>query len=157
MFDSDLANAAPTEAERQAFWKEETAWLEEDLRKSQGATFRFVMAHHPPMTAVPSRQGENQHIAALVPMWEKLHVTAALFGHDHNYQHYLQNGVHYIISGGGGAPLYDVDRPPAGITVKVAKTENFVRVRVNGKVAHADAIGPDGAIIDSMDWEGGAH
>ena len=157
VFDSDLANCAPTEAGRQAFWKEQTAWLEEDLRKSQGATFRFVAAHHPPMTAVSSRQGDNPHITALIPMFEKYRVTAALFGHDHNYQHYLKNGIHYIVAGGGGAPLYDVAKPPQGITVKVAKTENFVRVRVNGRIAHADAIGPDGAVIDSMDWEGTAH
>ena len=157
IMDTDLGNFAPTETGRQAFWKEQTAWLEEDLRKSQGAAFRFVAGHHPPMTAVASRQGDNPHMTALEPMFEKYHVTAALFGHDHNYQHYLKNGVHYIVAGGGGAPLYDVDKPPQGITVKVAKTENFVRVRVNGKIAHADAIAPDGSIIDSMDWEGGVH
>jgi acid phosphatase type 7 len=157
VFDSDLSNAAPTEVGRQAYWKEQTAWLEEDLKKNQGATFRFVAAHHPPMTAVTSRQGDNPHITALMPMFEKYHVTAALFGHDHNYQHYLKNGVHYIIAGGGGAPLYDVDKPPQDITIKVVKTENFVRVRVNGKIAHADAIGPDGATLDSADLEGGSH
>jgi hypothetical protein len=27
--------------------------------------------------------------------------------------------VHYVITGGGGAPLYDVDKPPTGITQKV--------------------------------------
>jgi hypothetical protein len=157
VFNSDIANAGPNEAARQAFWKEQTAWLEEDLRKSQGATFRFVAAHHPPMTAVTSRQGDNPHITALIPMFEKYHVTAALFGHDHNYQHYLKNGIHYLVAGGGGAPLYDVDKPPRDIMVKVVKTENFIRVRVDGKVAHADAIAPDGSTIDSMDWQGAAH
>ncbi len=150
-FDSDLGNAGPTEAARQAFWKEQTAWLEEDLRKSQGATFRFVVAHHPPMTAVASRQGDNPHVIALMPMFEKYHVTAGLFGHDHNYQHYLKNGVHYIIAGGGGAPLYDVDKPPAGITVKVMKTENFVRLRADGKTIHLVAFAPDGSTIDSAE------
>jgi len=65
-----------------------------------------------------------------------------LFGHDHNYQHYLKDGIHYITSGGGGAPLYDVDVPPAGITQKVMSIENFVSFSVNGKTAKADAIGP---------------
>jgi acid phosphatase type 7 len=157
IFNSDLANAAPTEVARQAFWKEQTAWLEEDLRKSQGASFRFVAAHHPPMTAVASRQGDNPHITALMPLFEKYHVTAAMFGHDHNYQHYLKNGVHYIIAGGGGAPLYDVDKPPTGIMIKVQKTENFVRVRIDGKIAHMVAFAPDGSKIDSADLEGGAH
>jgi len=157
IFDSDLANSAATETARQAFWKEQTAWLEEDLRRSQGADFRFVAAHHPPMTAVASRQGDNPHIAALMPMFEKYHVTAAMFGHDHNYQHYLKNGVHYIIAGGGGAPLYDVDKPPADITVKIMKTENFVRVQVSGKVAQMVAFAPDGSEIDRATLEGGTH
>jgi len=51
------------------------------------------MAHHPPFTAVPSRQGTNTHMTALTAMFEKYHVSAGFFGHDHNYQHYLKNGI----------------------------------------------------------------
>jgi len=64
----------------------------------------IVLAHHPPFTAVERRQGDNPQMTALTPMFEKYHVTAGLFGHDHNYQHYLKNGVHYFTTGGGGAP-----------------------------------------------------
>jgi hypothetical protein len=49
-----------------------------------------------------------------------------------------------------------VDKPPQGITQKVAKTENFVRVRVDGKKAHVEAITPDGATIDDFSVEGAA-
>src|SRR5260370_8063699 len=87
------------------------------------------------MTAVARRQGDNPEMTALIPLFEKEHVTAGFFGHDHNYQHYLKNGVHYVITGGGGAPLYDVDKPPAGITQKVISTEHFVAVTVTGKTA----------------------
>ena len=38
-------------------------------------------------------------MTALMPLFEKYHVTAGLFGHDHNYQHYLKNGIHYVITG----------------------------------------------------------
>ena len=78
-------------------------------------------------------------------------MAAGLSGHDHNYQHYLKNGVHYIVSGGGGAPLYDVNRPPAGVTQKVASIENFVVVKVEGKTAHVQAIDINGASIESYD------
>src|SRR5581483_7491202 len=124
VFNSDYANTAPGEAGRQAFWNEQKAWLEEDLKKNQNAAFRFVAAHHPPMSAVAKRQEFNAHVGELVPIFEQNHVTAALFGHDHNYQHYLKNGIHYVISGGGGAPLYDVSSPPAGIMQKVVSVEN---------------------------------
>jgi len=120
VLNSDIGNAATSQAAKQSFWSEQARWLEEDLAKSQKADFRFVMPHHPPMTAVAQRQGDNPEMAALIPLFEKQHVTAGFFGHDHNYQHYLKNGVHYVITGGGSAPLYDVDKPPEDITQKVA-------------------------------------
>jgi hypothetical protein len=151
VLNSDIGNVAPDQAAKDSFWSEQVKWLEQDLANSQKADFRFVTAHHPPMTAVTRRQGDNPHMTALMPLFEKEHVTAALFGHDHNYQHYLKNGVHYVVSGGGGAPLYDVDKPPAEITQKVMSVENFVTVKVTGKSAHAEAISIDGAVIDSFD------
>ena len=39
-------------------------------------------------------------------------VTAVFAGHDHNYQHHLVKGIHHIVTGGGGAPLYEVDPIP---------------------------------------------
>ena len=71
-------------------------------------------------------------MTALIPMFEKYKLTAGFFGHDHNYQHYLQNGIHYFITGGGGAPLYDVYTPPQGITQKAVSIENFVTVKMEG-------------------------
>jgi 3',5'-cyclic AMP phosphodiesterase CpdA len=156
MMDSDIATMADNEPARQALWEEQTHWLEADLKKSQRATFRFVAAHHPPMTAVSNRQGDNKHMTALMPMFEQYHVTAALFGHDHNYQHYVKNGIHYVISGGGGAPLYDVKTPPSDITVKVMSTENFVRFRIDGETASAETYKPDGTKIDVFQFQGKA-
>jgi acid phosphatase type 7 len=150
VIDSDIATASSNPAGRAAFWAEETRWLEEELRNSQNAAMRFVFAHHVPISAVSFRAPEA-HMTALMPLLEKYKVTAAFFGHDHNYQHYLRNGVHYVISGGGGAPLYDVNKPPPGITQKVAMIENFLVVKASGKKAHVDAIDINGATIDSFD------
>jgi hypothetical protein len=93
-------------------------------------------------------------MTALGPLLEKYHVSAGFFGHDHNYQHYLKNGIHYVTTGGGGAPLYDVDTPPAGITQKVASIENFVTVSVNKDIAHVKAIAIDGKTLDEFDITG---
>jgi len=70
-----------------------------------------------------------------------------------NYQHYFKNNIHYVITGGGGAPLYDVNTPPQGITQKVVSVENFVSVSVDGKVAHIEAIAIDGRTLDQFDIE----
>jgi predicted phosphodiesterase len=151
VIDSDLGNVGTTQAEKDAFWQQQTRWLEEDLDKAQKADLRFIFAHHPPMTAVSRRQGDNPHMTALEPMFQKYRLSAGFFGHDHNYQHYLKDGINYFITGGGGAPLYDVDSPPPGITKKVERTENFVVVTVDGKKAHIEAKTPSGATLDVTD------
>jgi 3',5'-cyclic AMP phosphodiesterase CpdA len=151
VINSDVGNAAPTQAQQDAFWQEQTRWLESDLRSAQNADFRFLVAHHPPMTAVKRRQGDNQHMTALEPMFEKFRLSAGFFGHDHNYQHYLKNGVHYFVTGGGGAPLYDVDTPPANITLKVESIENFVVVKVDGKKARIQGLKVNGGTLDTTE------
>ena len=151
VINSDINNVGSTEGARDAFWHEQTQWLQADLKGAAKASLRFVFAHHPPITAVKRRQGDNPQMIALEPMFEEFKVTAAFFGHDHNYQHYLKNGIHYFTTGGGGAPLYDVDVPPAGVTQKVERTENFVVVKVDGGKAHVEAWKPTGEIIDIAD------
>jgi hypothetical protein len=157
VLNTDIANFSTSPKEREALWNEQVRWLEQDLQEHQSATWRFVNGHHPPMTAVTRRQGDSPHMIALMPMFEKYKVQALFFGHDHNYQHYLKNGIHYFISGGGGAPLYDVDKPPAGITQKVASIENFVMVEVNGKVVRVKVIDIDGRTLDEAEINSGPH
>ncbi|MBS1875156.1 MAG: metallophosphoesterase [Acidobacteria bacterium] len=151
VLNSDLGNAASTPSAKEAFWQAQKTWFEEDLKASQKASYRFVIAHHPPMTAVSRRQAGNPEMAALLPLFDKYKVTAGFFGHDHNYQHYLKDGIHYVVSGGGGAPLYDVANPPAGITVKATSVEHFCRIRMNGDTAKVAAIGVDGAVLDEFE------
>ncbi len=153
VLNSDLGNAAPGSNAKEAFWTQQRHWLEEDLAKAQQAEFRFVIAHHPPITAVARRQGDNPEMTALIPLFEKYRLTAGFFGHDHNYQHYLKTGIHYVITGGGGAPLYDVDKPAAGITQKVVSTEHFVKIHVEGGKAKVVAIALDGRTLDEFEMQ----
>ena len=151
VLNSDIGNAAASTSAKETFWTEQVRWLEEDLAANQKADFRFVFAHHPPITAVRRRQGENKEMTALMPLFEKYKVNAGFFGHDHNYQHHLKNGVHYVVTGGGGAPLYDVDVPSPGVTLKVESVEHFVDVKVNGAKARMEAHAIDGLRIDAFD------
>jgi hypothetical protein len=151
VLNTDFGNTASSPFAREAFWTEQTKWLEDDLAANQKMDYRFVVGHHPPMSAVSSRQEFNLRMQALIPMFEKQNVTAGFFGHDHNYQHYLKNGIHYVITGGGGAPLYDVNKPDPQTTVKVVSTENFVTVSVDGKTAKVQAQALDGKILDEFE------
>ena len=151
VINSDFGNAASSKEARETFWAEQTRWMEDDLASNQKADFRFVVAHHPPISAVSTRQEFNPKMVALTPMFEKYAVSAGFFGHDHNYQHYLKNGVHYVITGGGGAPLYDVNKPDPKYVLKVESTENFVTVSVNGKTAKFQAIALDGRTLEEYE------
>ncbi len=150
ILNSDIGNSAPDAASRQEFWDKQRQWLDEDLRNSQHFDYRFVTAHHPPFSAVSRRQGGNPEMTALGPLFEKYRVSAGFFGHDHNYQHHLKDKIHYVVTGGGGAPLYDVASPVPGITQKVSSVEHFVKIHVDGKSAKVTAIGLDGQTMDEF-------
>jgi len=108
--DSDIELTPGSE---QAKWVAgQLAQLPEDVR------YVFVSLHHPPM-ADPVK-GETYHNvrpneAALARQLEeaaakikaKIIVVA---GHIHNYQRFERNGVVYLVTGGGGAHPYPVER-----------------------------------------------
>jgi 3',5'-cyclic AMP phosphodiesterase CpdA len=148
ILNTDIPNAAPNQAAREAFWAEQLRWLETDLANARKADLRFVVMHHPPFSAVGSRQRSPAFLAPAVALVEKYKVHVVFCGHDHNYQHHLKNGVHYVVTGGGGAPLYAVDAPIPGVTRKAERVENFVKVRVDGAKAFLEAFRPDGSLIE---------
>jgi hypothetical protein len=68
-------------------------------------------------------------------------------GHNHNYQRAERNGVVYITTGGGGAPLY----PIGTLTpeTKFARVVNhYVRVRVSGNKISLEAVDLTGTVFD---------
>ncbi len=145
MLDTDFGHAGG-----EPFWREQAAWMESDLGKAASKDFRFVVTHHPPFSVITHRQG-SQDLLRLVPIFEKYKVTAVFSGHDHNYQRHLKNGITYIVTGGGGAPLYAVDRFIPGVTQKAESTENFVTVDILGKHVGIEARALNGRLIDTID------
>ncbi|HYK88801.1 MAG TPA: metallophosphoesterase, partial [Acidobacteriota bacterium] len=131
-------------------WAEILEWLQNDLQRNK-RPLTFVFFHHPLYTAVVSRRASAAKLAEkLEPILLAGGVTAVFNGHDHNYQHHVHEGMHHIVTGGGGAPLYDVV-PIPNITLKAVKTENYVRVRIEGGKAHLEAVDLAGDILDSFD------
>lgn len=156
ILNSDVSNVTPTPEGREDFWKEQIAWMEKDLEKNQAADFRFVVFHHPPYTAMSRRREAAARIAQrLVPLFRKHKVQAVFGGHDHNYQRHVESGVEYVVTGGGGAPLYEVDAPIPGITVKAESVENYVfatmEARVEGAVVRFEARALDGRVLDRFE------
>lgn len=74
-------------------------------------------------------------------------VDIVFSGHDHDYERGRANGLRYIVSGGGGAPLYDLDTKQPHQEAFEA-TLHFVRVDVVGDSIEIAAIRPDSSVVD---------
>ena len=84
-------------------YKEQTRWLEEELKKAQSYKFRIVYFHHPFFTNSPNREPSLKE--EWKELFEKYKVQLVLNGHIHHYERFEINGVTYVTTGGGGAPL----------------------------------------------------
>ena len=87
-------------------------WLQQTLTGSASA-WKIVVGHHPLYSS-----GEHGNTPELIQQFGPLLVEAKtdfyLCGHDHILEHLKRNneGVHHLISGGGGAGNYEVDQKP---------------------------------------------
>jgi hypothetical protein len=87
----------------------ERAWLEKALSDADhepGLVHRFVVLHHGPFSS-GLHGGNESMIVTRVPELLHAHKVDVVFsGHDHIYERGDANGIRYVVSGGGGAPLY---------------------------------------------------
>ncbi|HUJ31143.1 MAG TPA: metallophosphoesterase [Candidatus Acidoferrum sp.] len=101
---------------------EQRHWLESQVA-SLPAEVQFVLItmHHPPVADIQTRFEVNHNPRPNeIALAEYLRTAAAsskvrfvvIAGHIHNYERFLQDGVVYLVSGGGGAKPYPVDRTP---------------------------------------------
>ena len=91
-------------------------WFVADLdsEAATSATWIIVVGHHPAYSTGP--HGDEAAVLAvrsnLVPVFESKGVDLYICGHDHIYEWSYKDGVYYLVSGGGGAPLYNPNQNP---------------------------------------------
>ncbi len=90
-------------SETTGLFDQQTEWLISDLEKSKDKKFKLVFFHHPFYTNTPNT--EPTHEDKWRWIFEKYGVDAVFNGHIHNYERFRRNGIQYVITGGGGAPL----------------------------------------------------
>src|SRR5205823_12300320 len=126
-----------------------------DLAARQNATWRIVFFHHTPYTCVdmePRRIASVKLRERLEPIFLAEKVNLVLNGHDHTYQHHFANGIHYVVTGGGGAPLYKV-RLDTPFTKAAKSAHHDCEITVNGRHMAIRAVEPDGSVIESFEIE----
>jgi 3',5'-cyclic AMP phosphodiesterase CpdA len=82
-------------------------WLKNTLENVDPASIKFtaVLFHHPPFSTGAHGEEDIHLRDSIVPLFEANGVDIVFTGHDHNYERSLYNGIYYIVTGGGGAPL----------------------------------------------------
>jgi len=85
-------------------------WLKKDLAAAANAAHIFIALHRP-FYPVGAHRGDSLDMYpterdGLHRIFAQHRVTCVFAGHEHLYNRQTRDGVTYIITGGGGAPLY---------------------------------------------------
>ena len=128
----------------------EAAWLRSELDRADteaGLAWRFIVVHHGPWSAGP--HGNNTRLLAggAEQLFAAHKVDAVFSGHDHIYERGEFRGLRYVVSGGGGAPLYPV-RGPLLSTKRVESAYHFVQFEVARDSVRLIARRADGSILE---------
>lgn len=124
-------------------------WLENALEEAEASTKHiFMLMHHGPYSS--GAHGSNLAISEtdVNRLIRRHHVELVMSGHDHMYERGDAEGLKYIVSGGGGAPLYFTNTTLSS-QLAFAPEHHYVRVEVTPDEVRITALGPDGHTLDA--------
>jgi hypothetical protein len=151
-------------------------WLAERLAWARGATWSFLAMHAPPYHSGKTHAGDIG-MRAIADLLTKFSVDVLFTGHIHNYQRSFPmkfvnstftldrrfdgksrtkaDGTICIISGGGGAELYDrgqEEKPSSWqpFTAAIKTVHSFTRVDVRGSELILRQIDKEGQTLDQI-------
>ncbi len=130
-----------------------------DVLSEPGPQWRFCVFHHPPFTG--GKYEENVRIQeTLVPVFEETGVDIVFNGHDHMYQRMRplragtvttrdEGGVVYVITGAGGARLYEPrDAAPAYVAKMNHAVHSFTLIKIADDTLTLYQLDADGNTLD---------
>lgn len=125
-------------------------WLETRLERARREVpdgFVIVAMHWGPCSSGPHGENRIVRAAGVDEVLRQHRVDLVVSGHDHLYERGEDRGLRYIVSGGGGAPLYERRRSQA-YTHVYASEYHYVRADVERDRIVFTAVRPDGSVID---------
>lgn len=128
---------------------EQVRFIDRDLRANAGKKAWTVVLMHKPPYSSGSHGSELSVRKAFEPLFAKHGVDLVLTGHDHHYERTKpQRGVHYIVTGGGGAGTYAVKETEiSGFAEEVI---HFLYVRADSERLEVHAIDAGGREFDQL-------
>lgn len=140
---------------------EQYEWLLTQL-KSLRNRYTVSAFHHAPLTTGPhgkrladgtSREWPvDEGRRFLSPLFEMYGVDIVFNGHDHLYEHSVKDGVDYVVTGGGGAPLYRVGQAPNRYRVRSRSVHHYCTVDVSPEEMIVTAVDKQGVVFDTFSF-----
>lgn len=124
---------------------EQLAWLKNDLEANKDKPIA-VSLHLPLFT---SGKYEPYNAPYLLELFKQYKVLFVFSAHVHCYERSLADGVNYIVTAGGGAPLYPETRTNPNKIIRVQK-HNYCVLTRSGNQYTLTAKDIDGNIIDNL-------
>lgn len=128
----------------------ERKWLDDALATADhedGLVWRVVVVHHGPWSNGPHGRNSQLHEAGVIAELAAHKVDLVLSGHDHIYERGWADGLAYVVSGGGGAPLYRIkSRSPQA--QRAESVHHFVEVNVTETSLLVTPTRVDGSTIE---------
>jgi hypothetical protein len=127
------------------------AWLEKVLTEADtepGLVWRIVVVHHGPWSSGPHGDNALLHEAKLPDLFRAHNVDLVISGHDHIYERGVAGGLPYLVSGGGGAPVYRVKKAEP-TSLRYESVRHFVEASVTGVAIQIVATRADGSRIEA--------
>ncbi len=85
-------------------------WLEQELQLAKKENKIVIPFFHEAIFSVGRHAGENRKLRSVLhPLFKAYGVKLVFQGHDHLYYRTVRDNITYVVTGGGGAPLYDID------------------------------------------------
>jgi hypothetical protein len=130
---------------------EQIAWLEADLAATS-QPWKVAVYHRSPFSAGGEHGSDLVVRNAFAPVFERYGVQLSISAHEHTYERSRPTAIAgglpvvYVVSGGGGAPLYP--RGTASWTAYSASRHHYVRTEADGCRLSVEAVGADAAVFD---------
>ncbi|MCW5805959.1 MAG: metallophosphoesterase [Deltaproteobacteria bacterium] len=136
---------------------EQEAWLERDLAAARARGARAILAftHDGPYSR-GYHGGNALARARYVPILVRHRVDALFAGHDHIYQRGEIGGLRYVVTGGGGASLYQIlcgtaGTPACKVTdgmAAIAREHHYVVVTISSTDVEMCVRRVDGSLLE---------
>ncbi len=128
----------------------ERVWLDDELARADseaGLVWRIAVMHHSPWSSGPHGGNPRALRAGIPALFSAHHIDLVIAGHDHIYERGIASGIRYLISGGGGAPLYEIDHPISS-TRKVESVHHFIEVSADRDAIRRVTKRDDGSVLE---------